>query len=339
MRRVFGILMAVGLAMPVANGQVTLDIVRKTGDTAPGTTGTFESFGVPFINDSGQIVFYASTDMVGSGQFGIWRWSPSGPSTAAVAIAGQSSGIGSATFADVSRNPSINNNGQVAFRAGLSDGSAVLRWAPSTYTVVAQSSQAAPGASGSSLGVNFGPLEDGTYPGEFRRVLLADSGDVAFEHVNFSNDLGGWWIGDGSSLNGLAYRGSGSWAQYPGWSTTMSGVTGADINASGTAALTITYGVGSQDTSWTLWRGVPNSLTLIAQNGDAAPLAPGGTSSPHASTTQAPFLPTLALVASRQTCAPLRCTQGRLQWRTIPLQVQRGTFLSRATQGQLDWQA
>lgn len=248
---------------------VKFNKIAVKGDSAPVPSGTgattFVNFGQPVINDSNDVVFWGYTADLRSG---IWKWNAAGSTLTLVAIAGQASGIGGTNFADFSRNPSINSSGHVAFMASLSSGgSAIVRWDAGSFVTIAQDSQNAPDYAGTSLGVTFGSFVSPNYT---QPVFLSDTDDVLFDHVD-SNGLYGWWIGNGTTLRGLAYGAGpgGAWAQYP--SATGGGalwaIAGADINRSGTVGINITY----EFIRGTLLRGTAGSLTLVKQAGDAAP--------------------------------------------------------------------
>ncbi len=96
------------------------DVVAVTGDAVPDGNGTFLGFGLPSLNDSRQVAFFAQLKDTTEGSLdntGLYR-SDGTSSLLQVARASDLAPNGNGTFFELHR-PSLNNDGQVAFRSVL----------------------------------------------------------------------------------------------------------------------------------------------------------------------------------------------------------------------------
>ena len=107
-----------------------LQTIAITGQAAPGVGGTFSGFGKPTVNDLGTTAFLGNV-AGGSGSSGIYLGD--GQQLITVAFLGQSlagSTISSIIFtggSDRGGNTQLNNNGQVAYRAQLTNGASAIQ--------------------------------------------------------------------------------------------------------------------------------------------------------------------------------------------------------------------
>jgi hypothetical protein len=172
-------------------------LIARQGDRPPQLSSTvnFAGFGAPLMNASGQVAFRGSlegSEITSLNNSGIWR------NNTLIAHAGDSapglaSGVRFRAFTDLQ----INDDGQVAFRAGTNsgagaagiiDGSAIWR----DSTLIARSDDIAPGT---GSGVRFTGLWT---PVPANSLRLNAAGQVAFsgslkgDGVSDSNDSGIW---------------------------------------------------------------------------------------------------------------------------------------------------
>lgn len=70
-RACLGMLIAAVLCSASARAQVNFEVIAVSGTAAPGATGTFEQFGVPVLNNKGEIAFRGATGRFGT-PGGIW---------------------------------------------------------------------------------------------------------------------------------------------------------------------------------------------------------------------------------------------------------------------------
>jgi hypothetical protein len=252
--------------------RVTPIVLKGAAAPGCGTSSTFTNFRNPFINNSGALAFWGSTN---DNYTGVWTWT--GSTLLAV-------GTGTISNSDFTVNPAINSSGSVAYRALTSSTtSGVFRWDAGTTTTIASSSQAIPDETGAALSGSpvFDVLE-GLSGGDTRAVLLSDQGHVLFQHsvTTSSEYIHGWWWSDGSSLKALAYLrrtdpGQIPISWYPGspWGSDALWNTGtADVNSggSGTSCVVTVFNTGtSNDTA--IHSGSPGSLTAIAVEGGSSP--------------------------------------------------------------------
>jgi hypothetical protein len=126
--------------------------VALSGETAPGTGGgTYGFFGPPSVNASGDVVFFAAVTG-GSVSGGIFQ--DSGGTDTAVALPGDPApGTGGGTYQDFAIFPSINDSGDVAFKAfvtGSTVPEGIFLASGGTDVAVALDGDLAPGTGGGS---------------------------------------------------------------------------------------------------------------------------------------------------------------------------------------------
>ena len=129
--------------------------ISREGQSAPDANGTFFSFNSLVFNNSGQAAFSAGltgTSGGSSDNSGIFRGS--GGSITQIAREGQSAPDANGTFVFFG-SPTLNDSGQVAFRADLtgtsggdSDDSGIFRGSGGSITQIARKGQSAPDANG-----------------------------------------------------------------------------------------------------------------------------------------------------------------------------------------------
>lgn len=151
-----------------------LEVVAATGQPAPDGNGTLNSFGMPYINDLGDVVFAAGlndTPMGAGDDAAIYRWKSN--ALGLVARQGQSAPDGNGTV-DGWTSISFNAAGEVAFlgtlagAVGLDAGEGIFRSSPAAALAqVTRGGQAAPDA--------LNTLND-FYP----YVTMADNGQVVY---------------------------------------------------------------------------------------------------------------------------------------------------------------
>ncbi len=165
------------------NADATLMKILATGEVAPDGGGTIARLEDPSLNDSGQTAFFAAIDTTPGGfpeEEAIYRHGGSGAPTR-VARTGQTVPNGNGTYRNFD-GPTINNAGQVAFRATLRNTSipandqAVYAGTPGALVEIVRQGNPEPGGNG----------EFATIDG----VIMNDAGQVAFES-SLQNTTGG----------------------------------------------------------------------------------------------------------------------------------------------------
>jgi hypothetical protein len=246
--------------------------IAREGQAAPGGNGTFSSFDLPVINNSGQAAFFAfltGTTGGGADDSGIFRGS--GGSITQIARAGQAAPDANGTFSAFGGNPVLNDSGQAAFFAGLTgtsgggtDNTGIFRGSGGSITQIAREGQAAPDANGTFSNF-FDPVLNDLGQAAFLASLTGTSGG--------GTDNTGIFRGSGGSLTQIARAGQAA----PDANGTFSGFGNPVLNDSGQAAfsafLTGTSGGGTDNSG--IFRGSGGSLTQIARKGQTAPDANG----------------------------------------------------------------
>ncbi|WP_425404361.1 DUF7453 family protein [Hwanghaeella sp.] len=148
-----------------------LELVARTGDSAPGTGAVFSDFDGLNIDGRGDVTYLGKFDGggVAPGASGIFKSSGSGSN--AVAVAGEATGSAGEVFLGFST-PSANESGGVAFRGDLAAGGTlsdhgIFRSNGGATSEVVRSGESAPGTG--SVFSGFGGTPS-----------LNDNGDVAF---------------------------------------------------------------------------------------------------------------------------------------------------------------
>lgn len=249
-------------------------VIAKTGDTAPGTTGSFTEFATPLLNGFGQIAFQAENNAI-VGNSGLWS-TIAGTSNQLEAIAiqdmaapGLANGVKFASFSDVQQHPLINDDGDVGFSAKLSG------LAPGTVTGLFRrldgvvSKVAIPGdqAPGMAPGVTFDWLSSG--PSFNENGLMAFASRLTGPGINATNDNAIYmhWFG---GLNQVMREGGAA----PGLAGTtfglFSGGSYPTIDNTGKIAMASDL-FGAQASDWSVWTGYPGAMEMVAKTGDLAP--------------------------------------------------------------------
>jgi len=273
----FLILMAVVHAT-ISHAAITYDTIALSGDAVPGTAAgvTFNSLGIPVLNDVGQTAFngfLAGTGVNFTNNAGVF--SESGGILGLVAREGAAApGTGAGVNFNSLGNPVINNAGQTAFLSSLkgtgvgANDEGIFSEAGSTLGLVARAGDAAPDT---GEGINF--IRD------FGNPLLNNSGQTAFR-----NGLAGTGV-DSTNSNafyseaptslGLVAR-TGDPAPGTAAGVTFSVFDSTDspvLNGAGqTAFLSILAGTGVDSTNDRgIFSEAGGTLGLVARAGDAAP--------------------------------------------------------------------
>lgn len=150
---------------------------------APGGA-VYEDFGNPVINKSGQVAAVASL-INGTSGFGLFVGD--GDNTVAIALGGQAAPKGGNYARGFFLPLRINDNGEVAFFAGLTGGASGLFRGNGNYTTpIALSGTNAPGTTG-----NFDSFRDFQILNDGRIAVIATL-SVGVGGVNTSNNMGIW---------------------------------------------------------------------------------------------------------------------------------------------------
>jgi hypothetical protein len=225
----------------------TLAKVATTTDIAPGTAATFSQFNNSVLNANGQVAFSA---FLNAGGIGLWT----NPGGTLVKIARNNDAAPgtTTTFSTFSPDaPVLNNNGQVAFGAGLNGGLGNGVWATpgGVLTKVVVTGDAAPGTTSNFV--------------SFFGVVQAANGQVAFRSILASGS--GIWSNPGGVLTKVAANGDAA----PGTAFTFTNFGTPITNASGQVVFNAgTTGGASGNGIWSNPGGV---LTKVVAFGDAAP--------------------------------------------------------------------
>ncbi len=259
--------------------------VALSSQQAPGTPSGVNytgALGSPALNDAGQTAFTAN--LTGSGvdstnSRGVW--SEGSGSLALVARSGsQAPGMSSGVNYSNSNSFSsiLNNAGQTAFRASLTDGSnGTWSGGSGSLTLVARTGSQAPGT---ASGVNYGAFAT-------LRPLLNDAGQTAFQAiltgsgVDSTNEIGTWSEGSGSlalvARTGSQAPGTPSGVYFSG-DATVTALGSPVLNDAGQVAFEAGLtGSGVDNSNFQgIWSERSGSLALVARTGSQAPGMPSG---------------------------------------------------------------
>ncbi len=244
---------------------------------APGIGAEFDGFSSPTLNDLGQVAYTATTDSQTNPQ-GIFR-SDNTTTTAAIHYAGQHppGTPGGAEFQTFFSPVLLNNAGQVAFQAGLRNGSGGVDVTNNSgiwqdNTLVARTGSQAPDV---PVGALFNTLD---YFGPPTSPALNNAGQFLYwgelrtgsGGVDFTNSEGTW-------LNNTLLQRAGS--QAPGTPQgTLFGIPfGYAINDAGQVAIGAFLQQGAGGVDETNDTGLWLDNTLVARAGSSAPDTPTGT--------------------------------------------------------------
>lgn len=276
---------AVALVSPTVFAQnASFRLVVEGLDPAPGTTGRVFSQGTTFsrpaINADGEVAFQGLLiPTTGSANSGIWSEGRTG-ALELVALAdttpapGVPGAVFSGFFAGGLPAPILNDDGDVAFIGSLTGGgvtalsnSGIWRQEAGVLELVVRQGDAAPGAPGATF-FQFGSPS---------AITFNEAGHVSFLSfllgggVNASNEFGIWSTSTGI-LDKVARQGD-----------VAAGFTESYrflflppvLSGQGTVAFNGTLtGFGGKRA---IWKGVANSLVVVAKRGDNAPGTGGGT--------------------------------------------------------------
>ncbi len=259
---------------------VTYRVVAKTGDVAPGG-GAFTAFGLPRMNEQGEVAFGADTGLVVFSS-GIWSEGVDGPGALAlVAREGTAvPGSGNTLFiGDLAEGgfthfgPEINDRGHVAFGyrvvgAGVdpSHSVGVMRQVGGALQNVARPLQIAAGIPGATFEdiasvVSFSDQDEVAL-----RISLAGAG------VNALNNDTIWRMNENGSFS-LVMREGAAVPGQAGFAYTESGPMVPLINDAGQVSF-VNDTLQNGDAFWTLLRGAPGAPVVLAREGQPTPLGP-----------------------------------------------------------------
>ncbi len=256
---------------------INISLLAQSGDPAPGTGQNLQGISLNrqegAINDRGETIFsgtFISPTRGSSG--GLWRGSPGGLSKV---VTGEDVAPGtSSNFHAYNMWPSINNNGQIAFRADLdptTNGAGIWFDDSSGLSLVTRVGDTAPGTGGA----DFAEL--------FWKPLLNAHGELAFlgklsgTGVDASNDMGIWRYGADRRLS-LVVR-EGDIAPGTGGAFFSGIFREPTINAAGQIAFVadLTGSGIDNSNSFGIWVANPmdDMLEPIIRKGDPLEVAPG----------------------------------------------------------------
>lgn len=226
-----------------------IDAVLWVGDQLPDVSGTFSSFGIPVLNDAGQIAFsarYIPSNGVGL-ETGIVKTQVDGSSAEVVAHTGEQVGLEGDILLNGHGQPSQSEAGHVAFFAGFMNSSGVtedglFREYQGTIEKIAETGQPAPNGDG-----RFGQFQalDGT-------PTINNSGQVGFavQLIETSNGTRkGMYVGDSTGMNLIArtHLPQDLASKFVRSFQGANGVQGPAINNSGTCALAVDLDAPNQN--------------------------------------------------------------------------------------------
>jgi len=141
------------------------------------------SYGPPVLNDKSQAAFWRATQPNGGGP----QFILIGDGSSTDEIARGAIPLDPNAYPELGRALSVNENGEVAFWAGLGhSGQSIVRGTPSNHVVIATS-----GAQFQSFGLT----------GQGRFVSVNNNSEVAFEGIEAGTLAAGVYVGDGSAVS------------------------------------------------------------------------------------------------------------------------------------------
>jgi len=233
----------------------------------------------PPTNNAGAAVVHAS--MFPKNGEGLWYGTPG--ALTPLALTGQAApGMAAGTTMNAFSNPIFSSSGQAAFGATLAvngqftSNVAVWSGTPGNLALVAASGQPAPGTS-TVFSQSFGSPA-------FLPVGVNNSGQVAFQGLVAGLNPYGLWSGAPGQVSLVARVGApapsaGAGVTFGQQLANATPFSIPDINTSGQVAFAAAIsGNAAPYPPSGVWAGLPNSLTLVAKTGGAAPgLSPGTT--------------------------------------------------------------
>ena len=240
-----------------------LGLVARKGNPAPGTTATFNSFQTPRLNTNGQTAFVGFLNSSRANNQGIF--SGSGGTLGLVARTGNPAPGTMATFGSFGLgNPSLNANGQTAFRADLTgsgvnsnNDEGIFAEAGSSLRLVARKGDPAPGTT-----ATFHSLEDPSLNAGGQTAFRAD---LTGRGVKSDNNEG-IFAETGSGLRLVARTGD----TAPGTDAVFASFDDPSLNANGeTAFEAVLTGAGvNLDNNEGIFAETGDGLWLVARKGD-----------------------------------------------------------------------
>ncbi len=184
-------------------------IVAREGDTIPVGTGTFGSFGSPYVNAAGQMSFYAGLTGTAGGtadNVGLFRVNADGSETQLVRK-GSTAPDGNGTFSGFQTVVPINSSGRTVFQSsltgtggGTADNSGTFSSSGGSITQIARRGDTAPDGNGTLSSIASNGLR------------INDSNRVAFINsltgtANGTLDDSGLFVGSGGALTQIIREG------------------------------------------------------------------------------------------------------------------------------------
>ncbi|CAN5187007.1 hypothetical protein BH11PLA2_BH11PLA2_50410 [soil metagenome] len=223
--------------------------IALVGTAAP-AGGNYSFFGIPVLNDSGQVGFFANLTG-GTSTRGIFAGTPGSLTTAALQGTAAPAG-GNYSLINA---PVLNASGQVAFLATLTGGlstQGIFAGTPSAVAAIALQGTAAP-AGGNYSSIIFPPV-------------LNASGQVAFQaDLTGGSSINGIFAGTPGAVAAIALQGTAS----PAGGNYSSFQTPPVLNASGQVAFFASMTGGTSTGG--IFAGTPGAVAAIALVGTAAP--------------------------------------------------------------------
>jgi hypothetical protein len=245
----------------------TSTVVATTGDPAPGGNGTFNTIGLPTLNDSGLAAFSGGlTGTSGGANDDAGFFAGSGGTLTQLAREGQSV-PGSGVIASFSQAARLNNSGLAAFFAnltgtsgGASDNSGIFAGSGGALTQIVREGQAVPDGNG-LFGNPTPPALNDNGLAAFSSMLTGTTGGT--------NDNNGIFAGSGGAITQILRKGQSA----PDSNGAIFGFTAPVLNNNAqvafSAQLTGTSGGATDSNGMFLGSGGP--ITQIARGGQSAP--------------------------------------------------------------------
>ncbi|MDE0769071.1 MAG: immunoglobulin domain-containing protein [Opitutaceae bacterium] len=215
--------------------------IAKTGDTAPGSTDTFLSFGKPVVDSDGDVYFWSNllneNETEGLYRFSDGNLAALASTTEAIDIFGTSR-----TYSEF-LDPVVNGNGDLAVLATETPESLqtiLHRDRSGVWSIVAQSGMQAPGAlPGVTFNVLSSPHLNGNGQVAFQ-ASLSGSGDA----ISDTTDAGAWAMDSNGALALVAREGD-TFEVRPGFPATVESATINGFNAANQIALNYSFTNGA----------------------------------------------------------------------------------------------
>lgn len=185
-------------AMFAPSALAKITIIAASGDQTPDQSGTYHYFGVPVLNNAGQVAFTTTIiPNAGDSNAAVMQWT--GPTLSFVARKGEA--LDPNTTLSAFEQPSQSNAGHVAFFASFVDGvgdgrRGLLRGGIGNLVAIARDGQVAEGAAGTFV-FQAADGYDGT-------PTMNDAGVVGFTVSILPDGRPAMYIGNGQSLTLVA---------------------------------------------------------------------------------------------------------------------------------------